>query len=747
MRPFKTALLLRRAIALAVVVLALVGACGRLHAQPAAGTDIEDQFLSALERGEMATAIAAIRTASPAAVNRRLDLGDTMLGLAVKLNDLQLVLALLGRGADPNLADAAGWAPLAVAVSANSVDVARALVARGARLDISVPGGLGSIAALAVQAGDAEMRRALNLGLFDESEAGAALRRALAEADEGAALAAIGAGATGQAIDGEGTPLLVVAALWGRVPVVEGLLGAGATVSSAAPNGVTPLMAAVAGGHVDVVRLLLERGASPTAQAGGTVSALDVARRVDNPAVFTLVAQAAARQSAAVGARLAVEAAEAGNTQLLRDLLAAGASPGILNGDPNAPLPSPLAAAAFRGRSETVAFLLERGVSLSASDSQGNTALMAAALGGHVDIVELLLNRGATQLSTNRQGLTALGVALAANQTAVVRLLQLRALQPSPADLRLILAEDNGPLLRDLLARQAQPALAAESRQFRITPAQSLLTAAAAAGAARVVDVLLDAGAAPNSADAWSRNQTTPLMAAAANGHEAIVRRLLAAGANPLWRDSNGRTAREMLPAGLRRALDQPLIQAEQRRALELSRFLRSFGYDTAQTNVWNSAKEQHLSEFLSTYAARDESRLDAALARADRDFWRVCNAGGSSIWLATRQERNASGGAANAGRVGETQGWFEVRAGQCWVYGRRQEGGWQSLYAMRNDQPVTRPRATDPRGCIHQRDAFRHAQDRDSEAACRGQGLRWVQFYRLLPEGENARTGMITLR
>jgi hypothetical protein len=209
-----------------------------------------------------------------------------------------------------------------------------------------------------------------------------------------------------------------------------------------------------------------------------------------------------------------------------------------------------------------------------------------------------------------------------------------------------------------------------------------------------------------------------------------------------------------MLPVALRRALDQPLLQAEQRRALELSRFLRSFGYDVAQNNVWNSAKEQQLSEFLSAYTPRAEPSIDAALARADREFWRICNAGGSSIWLATRHEwlatrheRSAGGSGTNAQRAVETRGWFEVRAGQCWVYGRRQEGGSQSLYAMRNDQPVTRPRATDPRGCIHQRDAFSHAQDRDSEAACRGQGLRWVQFYRLLPEGDNARTGMITLR
>ena len=56
---------------------------------------------------------------------------------------------------------------------------------------------------------------------------------------------------------------------------------------------------------------------------------------------------------------------------------------------------SELIAAAFKGDTETVRLLLDKGANVNAKDEDGGTALMFASVNGHTDTVKMLLKRGA----------------------------------------------------------------------------------------------------------------------------------------------------------------------------------------------------------------------------------------------------------------------------------------------------------------------------------------------------------------
>jgi len=74
---------------------------------------------------------------------------------------------------------------------------------------------------------------------------------------------------------------------------------------------------------------------------------------------------------------------------------------------------------------------------------------------------------------------------------------------------------------------------------------ETALFVAAQKGDESMVKLLLSRGATVN---ATNRHKVTPLSEAARKGHLAVVRALLSAGANPTLADTNGKTARDMVP-------------------------------------------------------------------------------------------------------------------------------------------------------------------------------------------------------
>jgi uncharacterized protein len=191
------------------------------------------------------------------------------------------------------------------------------------------------------------------------------------------------------------------------------------------------------------------------------------------------------------------------------------------------------------GAADDVAALLDSDATLaSAIDETGVSALMqalyhrqddiarrirtqrsqldlfeAAAL-GDLDEVRRLLDGGADVDRKSPDGFTALGLASFFNRPEIaVALIQSGA---------------------DVMVRSDNP--------MQVAPIDS----AAAAGAMEVVEVLLAAGADPNSRQSGGY---TPLMSAANQGNLRLVQRLLAADADPSLRSDDGRLAADFARA------------------------------------------------------------------------------------------------------------------------------------------------------------------------------------------------------
>jgi hypothetical protein len=130
-------------------------------------------------------------------------------------------------------------------------------------------------------------------------------------------------------------------------------------------------------------------------------------------------------------------AAFRGDNRMLAELLALGARPQQILGQPN-----PLLVAVLEGNAEGAKLLLEAGAPPDLPDGFGATALLYAARGGHAALIRLLAAHGADLGQRDAEGDTALAYAAAAGQAASVELLLALGADPrsrnfdglSPAD-------------------------------------------------------------------------------------------------------------------------------------------------------------------------------------------------------------------------------------------------------------------------------------------------------------------------
>ena len=100
-------------------------------------------------------------------------------------------------------------------------------------------------------------------------------------------------------------------------------------------------------------------------------------------------------------------------------------SPALAQPDPGARL----RAAAAEGRTGEVEMLLDRGTSVDAADSDGDTALMKSVQADHPAVVSLLRRHGASRERKNHAGQSASDLAKAQADTALNRAM---GLQPPP---------------------------------------------------------------------------------------------------------------------------------------------------------------------------------------------------------------------------------------------------------------------------------------------------------------------------
>ena len=188
------------------------------------------------------------------------------------------------------------------------------------------------------------------------------------------------------------------------------------------------------------------------------------------------------------------------------------------------------------GDDEAVQFLLNLGVNVNYSNSEGQTALMLASESGQEEVVQTLMSAGANINHKNKYGHTALTI----SKTNKIFLL---LLQPN-ADInllehqestRLMIASDLGCLtvVETLLRFKNDP-------NIQNKAGQSALIFASHNGYHQVVEILLNKGANPNI---QANNGWTALIFASENGHHQVVEVLLEKGADLNIYSNKGWTA------------------------------------------------------------------------------------------------------------------------------------------------------------------------------------------------------------
>jgi len=218
-------------------------------------------------------------------------------------------------------------------------------------------------------------------------------------------------------LDEDGKTPAHYAAAAGHLEVVDFLLKKGADPLVEDDYGVTLLHEAASSGNEKLVRLLLEKGAPVEARdLHGNTPLLYGAAGGSVAVVKTLLAAGADLDGrndwGRIGEGALHFAAEKGQTEVVRHLLAAGLSPDSQGRKGR----TPLMLAAEGGFDETVGLLLEHGAKPQCRDDWDSTAMHYAARSGSVPVYELLRAAGSDVQTENYTEGSPLHIACAAGR-------------------------------------------------------------------------------------------------------------------------------------------------------------------------------------------------------------------------------------------------------------------------------------------------------------------------------------------
>jgi uncharacterized protein len=220
--------------------------------------------------------------------------------------------------------------------------------------------------------------------------------------------------------------LLMIAAMYGQLTIVNTLLEHGAKVSNTSEDKTTPLMCAAANGNIHVMQKLISAGGKIEAKNKLQETALMLAARFGQREASQLLLEKGASINAErvikldqtseesnykkhYGINAFTESLMGGHVELARFLLEKGANPVYPGKDD--PIINTLKYVAANGHIGLVQPLLARGVKINDTGSDGSTALMEAVRNGQVRMAEYLIAYGANVNFKDKEGCTALLVA------------------------------------------------------------------------------------------------------------------------------------------------------------------------------------------------------------------------------------------------------------------------------------------------------------------------------------------------
>ncbi len=353
---------------------------------------------------------------------------DAALLYAARCGRPQHALALLERGADPNVSPAAAdrdqRSALMLAATLPDLGLLRGLIAAGADPNRAH----GGITPLVTATRDCYAGRPEAVSML------------------------LANGADPRAADAAGETPLHHSTRCADPDIAMALLDAGADVDALNHEGLTPLGLCCRAGNWTLAAQLLGRGACAAAPRAEPAMLLAASTVEDDPTGIRLLLRYRAAPDVvnALGRTPLISAALAGHLQIAKTLLGAGADPNHVDHRGT----SPLIEAARAGAVELVRLLLKRGAAVEAVDLTGRSALMIACQSRHArpELVAALLAAGADPQRVAADGRSALDHALAAGRWPLVALLDPRHPLPSSHDFTRPAPVSADALLDSLLA-------------------------------------------------------------------------------------------------------------------------------------------------------------------------------------------------------------------------------------------------------------------------------------------------------
>ncbi|XP_058824027.1 uncharacterized protein LOC131684839 [Topomyia yanbarensis] len=423
--------------------------------------------------------------------------GWTPLHFAARAGHIEIVNALLTKGANVDATRNDSWTPLHFAVLNGHTEVVKTLLTRGVPIDVTTNGGFTSLHVAAQNGLTEVVNTLLTKGAKVDAtqiDGWTPLHVAALNGHTEVVYTLLTNCASVDAVTNEGLSSLHVAAQSGHIQVVNSLLSKGASIEAATTNkGYTPLHFAAQNGHTEVVNILLTKGA-----------------KVD----VTLINSWTPLHVAALN----------GHTEVVCALLTNCASVDVVTNEGI----SPLHVSAQYGHIKVVNILLNKGASIDATTKKKYSPLHFAAQNGHIDVVNALLTKSAKVDATEIDSWTPLHLAAQNGHIEVVNALLTKCAKVDATEIDnwtpLHLAAQNGHIevVNALLTK-------CDSIDAATKKGSTPLHFAAQNGHTEVVNALLTKCA---SIDATTNKYFTPLHLAALNGHIEVVNDLLTKDAN-----------------------------------------------------------------------------------------------------------------------------------------------------------------------------------------------------------------------
>lgn len=326
-----------------ILLLFVLSGCAGSGKSPVKYSDLDFNKLDEIKR---------IIEEDPAKINRRDENGNSLLHMAVRAGNIEIVKYLVSRNADVNIENSRNETPLQLAVNESSLEIVKYLISHGA--DVGVKDN------------------------FNKTP----LHNAVIEGEIELVKFIVSQGPDLNAKDNSRESPLFIAIRHNRLDIANYLISQGAELNSKDNTGRSPLHEAVVNGHFDLVKNLILQGADINAKDRYDIYPLHDAANEGKLEITKYLVSHGAEVNVRGVAALAWHpfnrtlgctplhlAANKGHLEIVKYLISHGADLNIKNNDDN----TPLDLAEKRQHKEIVAFLTSSEVHVQISEASGKT--------------------------------------------------------------------------------------------------------------------------------------------------------------------------------------------------------------------------------------------------------------------------------------------------------------------------------------------------------------------------------------